>query len=80
MNKPIEYQIHAEKLYDYLNMYNVLLIDVRSREEFDSGHIFSRSVMCIEPSTLQDGYSAEQLQDRLVLSPDDEQAMYASTR
>lgn len=74
--KAVEYQITADKLYDYLKMYNVLLIDVRSREEFDSGHIYVRSVMCIEPSTLQEGYSAEQLQDRLVLSPDEEQAMY----
>jgi ubiquitin carboxyl-terminal hydrolase 8 len=57
-------------------MYNVLIIDVRSREEFDSGHIFVRSIMCIEPTVLHDGCSAEQLQDRLVLSPDDEQAMF----
>jgi ubiquitin carboxyl-terminal hydrolase 8 len=57
-------------------MYNVLLIDVRNREEFDSGHIFHRSVMCIEPTALQDGYSAEQLQDRLVVSPDEEQIMF----
>ncbi|PSN75185.1 cysteine proteinase [Corynespora cassiicola Philippines] len=76
VSKPVELQITAEKLYDYIRMYNVLLIDVRNREEFDSGHIFVRSIMCIEPTALQDGISAEQLQDRLVLSPDEEQAMY----
>ncbi|KAF2192991.1 ubiquitin carboxyl-terminal hydrolase 2 [Zopfia rhizophila CBS 207.26] len=76
VHKPQEEQITAEKLYDYIRMFRVLLIDIRSRDEFDSGHIFVRSIMCIEPMALQDGCSAEQLQDRLVLSPDDEQAMF----
>jgi ubiquitin carboxyl-terminal hydrolase 8 len=76
VNKPAELQITAEKLYDYIRMYNVLLIDVRSRSEFDSGHIFVHSVMCIEPTSLQEGCSAEQLQDRLIISPDEEQIMY----
>lgn len=76
MNKPAEDQIPAEKFYDYIRMYNVLVIDVRSREEFDSGHIFVRAIMCVEPTALQDGCSAEQLQDRLVLSPDEEQIMF----
>lgn len=75
-NKPVELQITAEKLYDYIRMYNVLLIDVRSRTEFDSGHIFVHQIICIEPTSLQDGFSAEQLQDRLVISPDEEQLMF----
>jgi ubiquitin carboxyl-terminal hydrolase 8 len=57
-------------------MYNILVIDVRNREEFDAGHINRPSVMCIEPTVLQDGCSASQLQDRLILSPDEEQAMF----
>lgn len=76
LNKPVEEEIPVEKLYDYLRMYKVLLIDVRSREEFDTGHIWASSVMCIEPTSIHDGCSAEQLQDRLILSPDDEQAMF----
>ncbi|KAF2269626.1 cysteine proteinase [Lojkania enalia] len=76
VSKPQELQILAEKLYDYIRMYNILLIDVRNREDFEFGHIFSTSVMCVEPTALQDGYSAEQLQDRLVLSPDGEQTMF----
>ena len=74
--KPMEYQITAEKLYDYISIYNILLIDVRSREEFDAGHIFIRTIICIEPAVLQDGLSAEQIHDRLILSPDEEQALY----
>ncbi|KAF2472322.1 cysteine proteinase [Lindgomyces ingoldianus] len=76
VHKPMELQINVDKLYDYIRMYNLLLIDVRSREEFDSGHIYVHNIMCIEPTALQDGCSAEQLQDRLVLSPDAEQLMF----
>lgn len=76
VTKQTEEQIHVEKFFDYLKMYNVLVIDVRSREEFDAGHIYTRSIICIEPTALQDGYSAEQLQEALVLSPDEEQAMF----
>lgn len=71
-----EEQISAYKFYDYYRMYNVLVIDVRSREEFDSGHINVRSIMCIEPAILRDSCSAADLQDRLVLSPDEEQDMF----
>jgi ubiquitin carboxyl-terminal hydrolase 8 len=76
VSKSVELEIDASKLYDYFRMYNVLLIDVRDRTEFDAGHIFMRNIMCIEPLTLQDGDSAEQLLDRLVISPDEEQAMF----
>ncbi|KZM24157.1 ubiquitinyl hydrolase [Ascochyta rabiei] len=71
-----ELEIDAAKLYDYLRMFNVLVIDVRDRSSFDAGHIYMRSVMCLEPPTLQDGDSAEQLSDRLIISPDEEQAMF----
>lgn len=76
LHKPIETQITAEKLYDYIRLYNVLLIDVRDRADYDRGHIYVRSIMCIEPASLQDDISAEQLQDRLVISPDEELALY----
>jgi len=76
VGKPVELQITAEKLYDYIRMYNVLLIDVRSREEFDAGHLFVHNIICIEPASLQDGFSAEQLYERLIISPDEELSMY----
>lgn len=72
----IELEIDATKLYDYLQMFNVLVIDVRERSAFDMGHIFHRTIMCLDPSTLQAGDSAEQLCDRLIISPDEEQAMF----
>jgi len=76
IHMPLELQISAEKLFDYIVMYNILLIDVRNREEFDEGHIYVNSIICVEPTALEDGYSAEQLTDRLVLSPDEEQTMF----
>lgn len=68
--------IKADELYDCLRSYKVLLIDVRSREEFDQGHIFATSIMCIEPLELRSGVSAEELEDRLVISPAAELALF----
>ncbi|KAF4541923.1 Ubiquitin c-terminal [Lasiodiplodia theobromae] len=68
--------IGAEKLFDYLKPYNVLVIDVRNREDYDDGHIYVNSIMCIEPTALRPNMSADQLQEALVLSPDIEQEMF----
>ena len=68
--------ITADELYDHLRAYNLLVIDVRSREEFDQGHILARSIICIEPLGLKSGISAEELEDRLVVSPGAEQALF----
>lgn len=73
---PKETQIDPSRLHDYLRMYSVLIIDVRSREDFDQGHIMGTAVMCIEPTALRANMSAEELQDSLVLSPDSEQDMF----
>ncbi|CAD6449359.1 8c3bcf77-56a6-4abb-a942-858670656755 [Sclerotinia trifoliorum] len=72
--------ITAEQLYDYLKMgsntLSLLLVDIRSREEFDEGHIMSQSIICIEPISLGKDMSAEELGDRIVLSPESEQRLY----
>jgi ubiquitin carboxyl-terminal hydrolase 8 len=54
----------------------ILLIDVRSREEFDDGHIMCSSIICIEPSSLRNAMSAEDIAETLVLSPDAEVKLY----
>lgn len=76
LHAPREWQIGAEKLFDYLKPYNVLVIDVRNREDYDYGHIYVNSIMCIEPTALRPNMSADQLQEALVLSPDIEQEMF----
>lgn len=73
---PRQTRCSAERLFDYIPRYTVLLIDVRSRAEFDQGHIFSSSCMCVEPMSLRQGMSAEQLAESLVLSPDGEPEMF----
>ena len=73
---PRETMVGAEKLYDYLKMHSVLLIDCRPREEYDNGHIYHNAVMCIEPAALRKDMSADQVQDSLVLSPEEEQELF----
>ena len=74
---PNDPSITVEKLVKYMRKYNVLLIDVRSRDQFDNGHIFHNSIICIEPLALQPGVSAEDLEERLVLSPESEQEQFS---
>lgn len=50
--------VSVETLDAYLSkdtQVKVLLLDVRSREEFDGGHIHTKSIVCIEPIVLRDG-------------------------
>ena len=68
--------VSAAELYEMLQEYSVLLIDVRSRQEYDQGHIFAKSIMCIEPIGLKLGLSAEELEERLVISPEKEQLYF----
>ncbi|KAG9536398.1 cysteine proteinase, partial [Aureobasidium melanogenum] len=70
VHRPTELRIGPERLYDYLKMHSVLLIDVRNRQDFDEGHIYAQSIICIEPAALEPNMSAEQLEDALILSPD----------
>ncbi|POS85408.1 hypothetical protein EPUL_004263 [Erysiphe pulchra] len=55
---------------------NILLVDLRSREAFDNGHIMSQSIICVEPITLRRDISGEDLADSMVIAPDMEQALY----
>ena len=68
--------ISASELYERLRESNVLVIDVRSREDYDQGHIIAKSIMCIEPLGLKSGISAEELEERLVISPEAEQSHF----
>ncbi|OLN85324.1 Ubiquitin carboxyl-terminal hydrolase 4 [Colletotrichum chlorophyti] len=66
--------ITAEDLMSFIKRgsatIQVLIIDVRSRVEFDEGHILSQAVICIEPSILlRENISSEQIAESMVLSP-----------
>ncbi|KAL2829802.1 hypothetical protein BDW59DRAFT_34635 [Aspergillus cavernicola] len=68
--------ISAQDLLDHLRQYNILLIDVRPREAFDGGHVYAKSILCIEPVALKENVSAEELEERLVMSPEHEQSLF----
>jgi len=56
---------------------SILLIDIRSREEFDDGHIMSQATICLEPEVLSRGHiSANQIADSMVLAPATEQLLF----
>lgn len=74
---PKETNISAQTLFDLVAKgLQILLVDLRTREEFDRGHIMAKSIICIEPVTLRQDISAEELVDSNVLSPDFEQKLY----
>lgn len=69
--------IGPEELREYMqkgaNVIRMLLIDVRSREEFDDGHIMSQNTICIEPSVLSRGHiSADDIEESMGIAPDEE--------
>ncbi|KZF22507.1 cysteine proteinase [Xylona heveae TC161] len=72
----LEPAITAAELREYLKYFNVLLVDLRERDEFDEGHIFATSVICIEPTALRMNMSAEDLEQSLILSPESELSLF----
>lgn len=44
-----------KELYDFINNigYNVLILDARSREEFEKEHIKASAIVCLEPLVLK---------------------------
>lgn len=73
---PHEAIIDVRTLASYMKKYNVLLIDVRERPIFDEGHVLASSILCIEPFSLRSGMSAEDMEERLVISPDNELTLF----
>ncbi|CAD6890709.1 unnamed protein product [Tilletia controversa] len=57
----------------------ILLLDVRSRDEFEAGRIQGPQGegVCLDPITLREGMSSEDLEEKLVLSPTAEQQAFA---
>ncbi|KAJ5595184.1 uncharacterized protein N7459_001392 [Penicillium hispanicum] len=73
---PYSSAITAQNLLDYLRRFSVLLIDVRPRDQYDNGHVYAKSIICIEPVALKENVSAEELEERLVVSPEHEQTLF----
>jgi ubiquitin carboxyl-terminal hydrolase 8 len=73
---PTETIITADRLFDFLKLYDILLIDLRNRQDFDDGHIESNTILCVEPLQLRPGISAADIQNSLSISPDEEDALF----
>ncbi|EJC99956.1 cysteine proteinase [Fomitiporia mediterranea MF3/22] len=77
---PVTNTIFPKVLHEYLGRGNdvkVLLLDVRTRDEFAKGHIRSDAVVCLEPHVLlRDGLTSEKLEDALVVAPQHESAVF----
>ncbi|KAI0419417.1 hypothetical protein F5X98DRAFT_77502 [Xylaria grammica] len=51
----------------------LLLIDVRDRQLFDEGHIFSQNTICLDPTILlRQNISASEIVDSMILAPSSE--------
>ncbi|KAJ6437693.1 retrovirus polyprotein [Purpureocillium lavendulum] len=69
--------ITPQQLYETMRKASILLIDIRSREDFDEGHIMAQSIVCVEPSILlRDNISAEEISESMVLSPRQDQPLF----
>ncbi|KAI0642296.1 cysteine proteinase [Trametes meyenii] len=59
--------------------FKVLLLDVRTREEFEREHIKASAVVCIEPSILmRDSVSGQSIEDALAVGPPDERVCFSN--
>jgi len=56
---------------------SILLIDIRSREDFDEGHIMSQATICVDPEVLQrEHISAFNIAESMVLAPASEMVLF----
>lgn len=78
MKIPIHDSITPEELFDLMKQKgSLLIIDIRTRDDFNEGHIMSSSVICVEPNILlREDLSADDISESLVLSPAPEQALF----
>ncbi|CAG8622358.1 9116_t:CDS:2, partial [Cetraspora pellucida] len=79
---PITDRIEASLLSDLLNEIksppNILVLDIRFRNEFEKGHIKTKNVVCLEPLLLKDGISSVTLETNLKKTcPKHEQTLFA---
>ncbi|GAA5916849.1 uncharacterized protein JCM6883_000088 [Sporobolomyces salmoneus] len=82
---PPSVEVRPVQLFEYLKTTKsesgegprVLLLDVRSRAEYEAGRIRGETV-CLEPIVLRDGITSSQIEDALALSPSHEASLFAA--
>lgn len=76
---PISNAVTPRQLFDYLYLYKykVLLVDIRTREEFETEHIKNSAIVCLEPSVLtRVNASAETIEDSMTVAPPTESVLF----
>ncbi|CZR52453.1 related to ubiquitin carboxyl-terminal hydrolase [Phialocephala subalpina] len=77
---PSSTSISAEELMGYLKYgqqaLKLLIVDLRNREDFESGHIMAQCIICVEPITLRTGISGEELEDSMIIATNFEQDLF----
>jgi ubiquitin carboxyl-terminal hydrolase 8 len=69
--------IEPKILFDYMNLYKILIIDVRDRLFYDEGHIDSMGTICLSPESLRQNMTDEDLERATLLSPDNEMSLFS---
>ncbi|KZT07231.1 cysteine proteinase [Laetiporus sulphureus 93-53] len=78
---PVTTTLFPKALMDYRQRsnYTVLLLDVRTREEFEKEHIKADAVVCIEPSVLlRSEVTSMTIEDSLVVAPRNEAMLFSN--
>lgn len=46
----------AKSLYEALRSnHDILILDVRNRDDFEAGHIFAPNIICVDPISIREG-------------------------
>ncbi|KAK9244946.1 hypothetical protein V1506DRAFT_539778 [Lipomyces tetrasporus] len=78
-NFPRAVSLTAETLATYVHEVpdQILLLDIRPREQFDEGHIYTSNIVSIDPIVLRANQTSSDLEDALILSPAKEQDIFS---
>ncbi|KAG6850667.1 hypothetical protein H0H93_010395 [Arthromyces matolae] len=79
---PVSGTTTVEELLDYLEHHRVLLLDVRTRLDFESGHIEDSSagiaIACVEPSILHENLTLPELEQAMLSAPTKEVTVFSN--
>ncbi|KAI0701502.1 hypothetical protein BC835DRAFT_1323013 [Cytidiella melzeri] len=79
---PIPHTLYPETLHSYQGSnsnFQVLVLDVRTREEFEREHIKADAVICIERSVLlRENVNADAIENSLAVAPRTESMLFAN--
>ncbi|KAK9238044.1 hypothetical protein V1525DRAFT_402285 [Lipomyces kononenkoae] len=78
-NFPRALTVTAADLATYIHEVpdQILLLDIRPREQYDEGHIYSSNIVNIDPIVLRANQTSADLEDALILSPAKEQEIFS---